>query len=99
MALDRAALIGGLQAEFDKDKGGNLVKINENNYITETNALDCSATAIPVADLRKTKDVLVQYRDAFKKNGSKDLQVAQNILHFENAIKCVDQVISDIMKQ
>lgn len=98
MALDRAALIGGLQAEFDKDKGGNLVKINENNYISQTNALDCQATAIPVADLRKTKDVLVQYRDAFKKNGSKDLQVAQNILHFENAIKCVDQIIAEAMK-
>lgn len=99
MGLDRAALIGGLQAEFDKDRGGNLVKINENNYITETNALDCSANAIPVSDLRKTKDVLTQYRDAFKKTASKDREAVQQILHFENAIKCVDQVISDIMKQ
>lgn len=99
MALDRAALIGGLQAEFDKDRGGNLVKINENNYISETNALDCNATAIPVTDLTKTKEVLIQYRDAFKKVGSKDIQAGQNILHFENAIKCVDQVISEIMKQ
>ena len=94
MALDRAALINGLSQEFDKAKGVD-VKIDATNYIDSTNTLDCTANAIPIENLFKTKNVLLQYKEAFKRDAAKNPQYAQDVLHIEIAVKCVEQVIAE----
>ena len=98
MALDRAALISGLANEFDKDKGID-VKLDKGNYISDTNSLDCTALGIPLENLKKTRAVLQQFKEAFQKESKNDPEVVQNLLHIENSIKCVEQVISEKLKQ
>ena len=94
MALDRVALINGLSAEFDKAKGYDI-KIDQSNFIDSTNSLDCTAAGIPLENLNKTRNVLMKQRESFKAMASTDPMAAQNVLHLENALKCVEQVISE----
>ena len=97
MALDRAQLIGGLAAEFDKDKGVGG-KIDKSNYIEPTNSLDCTALGLPIETLTKTRNVAVKKRDAYKAIASKDPEATQMVLHLDVAIKCIDQIISEKAK-
>ncbi len=97
MALDREALIGGLAAEFEKDKGVE-VKIDKSNYIEPTNSLNCTALGLPLDTLKKTKNVVMEQKEAFKKLAEKDRDAAQSVMHLEVAIKCIDEVIAQKMK-
>lgn len=90
--FDRAELIGGLAAEFDKAKGLN-VKIDKTNYIDSTNSLDCSALGLPLDTLQKTKNVAQLYMNALKDDARNNPESAQKVIYMEVAIKCIDEVI------
>lgn len=98
MALDREALIGGLAAEFDKDKGIG-VNIDKNNYIEPTNTLNCTAIGLSMDTLEKTKRVALSYMSAFKKEADKDREAAQKVVYLEVAIKCIDEIIGMKLKK
>lgn len=98
MGLDREALIGGLAAEFDKDKGLD-VKIDKNLYIEPTNTLNCTASGLSLDTLQKTKTVAERFKNAYKEEAKTDRVAAQKIMYFEVAIKCIDEVIATKIKK
>jgi hypothetical protein len=86
----RADLIGALADAFT---GDNDFKIDTSNFISDTGAMDCTATGLSLDTLQKTKRVIEQHESKYNKNTT-DPMSGQYLLHLKVAKKCIDEVIS-----
>ena len=92
---NRAELIGALSDAFKGDKS---LQIREENYISNTGSLDCTAFGIPTDSLEKTKRVIEQHEKKYRINKDNDPNAGQYLIHLGIARKCVEEIIAEKKK-
>ena len=87
----KSDLVNALAKEFNGKS--NSLELAAENYITDTGAMDCTAIGIPLDDLKKTKAVIEQHENKYRKETSNPMSV-QYLLHLRIAKKCVEEIMS-----
>ena len=83
-----------------KEKNTGLdVRIDRSNYIEQKNALECTALLLSLDTLKKTRNVAISYRNAFRLEAGKSDIFAQKLMYMEVAIKCIDEIIAQKLKK
>lgn len=85
---NRAELIGALNNAFRGDKA---LQIKSENIISNTGSLDCTAMGLPIDDLEKTKRVIEQHENKYRKSSVPN--AGQYMMHLNIAKKCVEEII------
>ena len=91
----RSNLIGALSEEFTGNSDWN---IETSNFITDTNAIDCTALGLSGETLEKTKREIERHEKKFAAKND-DPMAAQYLAHMKVAKKCVEEIISQKNKK
>ena len=87
----KSDLISQLANSFDSGINTDL-HVDTSNFVKETVAMDCTAMALDVADLRKTKRVIDEQLKRF--SASKHPEAPQFMAHLRIADKCISEIIN-----